>query len=243
MSWIAENRQNIILGTTVFGKAHCIMIGGKNQIKREKFFEFPNCRFWMIATERLRFWEEEPRILVKIGSHQRKQGWFTSMVLLCTSLTPSPSRSFAENGRCYTREWRLKDLDKFTETLLVYDKIAVEMTTNVRLFRDAVWPFVERADVVNTRQFKVVAESVKKTDKNDAVLLARFLEKDMLPTVHLKSRAVVELASLTRTRDTLVKQRTALKNQVNNLFTASGVKLRRERLISQKTLFFIGVTR
>lgn len=146
----------------------------------------------------------------------------------------------AGNGRCYTRDWKLKDLDKFIETLSYDDKLAVEMTTNVRLFRDAVGPHVERVDVVNTRQFKVVTESVKKTDKNDAVLLARFLDKDMLPTVHLKSKELAELASLTRTRDTLVKQRTTLKNQVNNLFAASGVKLRRERMSSQKALSEVG---
>ena len=142
----------------------------------------------------------------------------------------------AENSRCYLREWKLKDLGKFVETLATDDKIAVEMTTNVRLFHDAVYPFVERVDVVNTRQFKIVTESVKKTDRNDAVLLARFLEKDMLPTIHLKSKALAELGSLTRTRDTLVKQRTALKNQVNNLFAASGVRLKRERLSSKKAL-------
>jgi transposase len=146
----------------------------------------------------------------------------------------------AENGRCYEREWKLKELGKFVETLASDDKVAVEMTTNVRLFHDAVRPHVERVDVVNTRQFKVVADSVKKTDRNDAVQLARFLEKDMLPTVHLKPKAQADLASLTRTRDTLVKQRTALKNRVNNLFAASGVKLRRERMSSNKALSEIG---
>ncbi len=148
--------------------------------------------------------------------------------------------TLAENGRCYLREWKLKDLGKFAETLAYDDKVAVEMTTNVRLFRDAVLPHVEKVEVVNTRQFKVITESVKKTDKNDAVLLARFLAKDMLPTVHLKPKELADLASLTRTRDTLVKQRTTLKNQVNNLFAASGGKLRRERLSSNKALFEVG---
>lgn len=142
----------------------------------------------------------------------------------------------AGNGRCYTREWKLKNLSKFVGTLKYDDKVAVEMTTNVRLFHDAVRPRVERVDVVNTRQFKVITDSAKKTDKHDAVLLARFLAKDMLPTVHLKTKALAQLASLTRTRDTLVKQRTTLKNQVNNLFAASGVKLRRERSSSAKAL-------
>lgn len=141
-----------------------------------------------------------------------------------------------ENGRCDTREWKFKDLDEFIAELRGDDRVAVEMTTNVRLFHDAVQPHVARVDVVNTRQFRVVTDSVKKTDKNDAILLARFLEKDMLPTVCLKPKALAQLASLTKMRDTLVKQRTALKNEVNNLFAASGMKLGRERLSSNKAL-------
>ena len=143
----------------------------------------------------------------------------------------------AENGRCYKREWRLSDLDKFVSTLMPFDKVAVEMTTNVRLFHDAVWPHVERVDVVNTRQFKIVTESVKKTDKNDAETLARYLDKDMLPTVHLKEKRLAQIASLTRARDTLVKQRTTLKNKVNNQFAAAGIKLERERMSSNKALY------
>ncbi len=142
----------------------------------------------------------------------------------------------AENGRCYKREWRLSELGRFVKSLWLDDKVAVEMTTNVRLFHDAVLPHVERVDVVNTRQFKVITESVKKTDRNDAETLARFLDKDMLPTVHLKDRRLAQIASLTRARDTLVKQRTTLKNKVNNLFAAGGVKLERERMSSNKAL-------
>lgn len=141
-----------------------------------------------------------------------------------------------EDGKCQTREWRLKDLDGFVGTLSDDDRVAVEITTNVRLFYDAVSPHVERVYVVNTRQFRVISDSVKKTDKNDAVLLARFLDKDMLPTVYMKPKPLAQLASLTRTRDTLVKQRTVLKNQVNNLFAACGMKLGRERLSSNKAL-------
>lgn len=134
------------------------------------------------------------------------------------------------------RNWSMERLGEFTATLLPTDKVAVEMTTNVRLFHDAVAPCVERVDVVNTLQFRVVAASVKKTDKNDAEVLARFLAKDMLPTVKLKNRSTAKLASLTRTRDGLVKQRTMLKNRVNNLFAAEGICLKRERLSSAKAL-------
>ena len=140
------------------------------------------------------------------------------------------------DGKCHTREWRLKELDAFIGTLFDDDRVAVEITTNVRLFYDAVSPHIERVYVVNTRQFRVISDSVKKTDKNDAILLARFLEKDMLPTVYMKPKPLAQLASLTRTRDTFIKQRTELKNHVNNLFASSGMKLGRERLSSNKAL-------
>lgn len=135
-----------------------------------------------------------------------------------------------------TRNWSVKKLGEFAATLLPTDKVAVEMTTNVRLFYDAVSPRVERVDVVNTLQFQVISQSVKKTDKNDAEALARFLAKDMLPTVRMKSRHMAKLASLTRARDGLVKQRTRLKNRVNNLFAAVGMNLKREHLSSAKAL-------
>jgi transposase len=44
------------------------------------------------------------------------------------------------------------------------------------------------------------------------------------------------LASLTQTRDTLVKQRSALKNKINNILSARGLNLAREALSSEKKL-------
>lgn len=141
-----------------------------------------------------------------------------------------------EDGQYIIEEWMLKDVDKFAAGLSDDDCVAVEITTNVRMFHDAVLPYAGRVEIVNTRAFRVIVDSVKKTDRNDAILLARFLEKDMLPTVQLKPEGLAELASLTRVRDMLVKQRTTLKNEVNNLFAASGMKLGRERLSSNKAL-------
>lgn len=144
--------------------------------------------------------------------------------------------TLAENGREYLRGWKLGQLDRFVQGLRKDDRVAVEMTTNVRLFHDAVRPHVDRVDVVNTRKFKVITASVNKTDRNDAVRLMRFLSKDLLPTVQLKEKHLAELASLTRTRDTFVKQRTTLKNKVNNRFAARGKKIEREQMSSNKAL-------
>jgi len=141
-----------------------------------------------------------------------------------------------ENERTYLTEWELESLPKFVKKLRASDEIAVEITGNTRLFFDAVKEHVARVVVVNTTQFKVIRQSVKKTDPNDARTLALYLSKNMLPEVRMKDKEHGQLASLTQTRDTLVKLRTALKNKINNILSARGLNLPKEALSSEKRL-------
>lgn len=141
-----------------------------------------------------------------------------------------------ENGRNYLRQWRLEDLGHFVKKLRPTDEVAVEMTGNTRLFYDAVVPQVSRVVVVDTNQFRVISRSVKKTDANDARLLALYLSKGLLPEVRMKDNQHGRIASLTQTRDTLVKLRTALKNKVNNILAARGINLPKEALGSERKL-------
>jgi len=141
-----------------------------------------------------------------------------------------------ENQRTYVTEWELEDLGRFVKKLRANDEIAVEITGNTRLFFDAVVRHVARVVVVNSNQFKVICQSVKKTDSHDARALALYLSKDMLPGVRMKDREHGQLASLTQTRDTLVKLRTALKNKINNILSARGLNLAKEALSSEKKL-------
>jgi len=142
----------------------------------------------------------------------------------------------AENGREYLSEYRLEQLPQFVRKLRPTDELAVEVTGNTRLFHNAVASHVARVVVVNPTQFKLIRQSVKKTDPHDARTLAFYLSKDMLPEVRMKDTLHAQLASLTQTRDTLVKQRTALKNKVNNILSAHGINLRKESLASDVAL-------
>jgi transposase len=141
-----------------------------------------------------------------------------------------------ENGRTFVREWKLGALSQFVKKLRATDEVAVEATGNTRLFYDAVQPHVERVVVVATNQFRVITQSVKKTDANDAQLLALYLAKGLLPEVRMKEKQHGQIASLTQTRDALVKLRTALKNKVNNILSARGINLAKEALSSEKKL-------
>ncbi len=142
----------------------------------------------------------------------------------------------AENGRNYLRAWRLEELAGFCAKLRKSDEIAVEVTGNTRLFYDAVSPFVSRVAVVNPHQFKVVSDSVNKTDDNDARRLALFLSKGLLPEVRMTNKKHAQVKSLTQSRDKLVKLRTALKNKINNICSAHGINLKKEYLSSGKGL-------
>ena len=52
----------------------------------------------------------------------------------------------------------------------------------------------------------------------------------------MKEKEQAQVASLTQTRDRLVKLRTALKNKINNLLSARGIELKKEELSGEKGL-------
>ncbi|API58031.1 hypothetical protein BSL82_18830 (plasmid) [Tardibacter chloracetimidivorans] len=128
------------------------------------------------------------------------------------------------------------DMERFCLSLDADDEVAIEATGNSAWFRDQVLPCVGRVVVVNPSQFKVIRKSVKKTDRNDAAALALFLSKDMLPETRARTQDQSELASLTHTRDVLVKQRTRLLNKIHALHVRKGLKLKKESLGSKRGL-------
>jgi len=129
-----------------------------------------------------------------------------------------------------------KGLEGFKKVLKKTDELAVESTGNTGYFFRSIEGKVKRIRVVNPMQFKVISESVKKTDDEDALKIAKFLSKDMIPEVRMKSKAESQLGSLIGTRDKFVKLRTSLKNKVHNILNANGVVTKTEFLTSKKSL-------
>ncbi len=128
------------------------------------------------------------------------------------------------------------ELAQFCMSLSADDEIAVEATGNSAYFRDEVIACVGRVVVVNPDQFQVIRKSVKKTDKNDARALALFLSKDMLPETRIKSTEHAQLASVTHTRDLLVKRRTRLLNKLHALYNRHGIKTKKSKFASMRAL-------
>ena len=113
-------------------------------------------------------------------------------------------------------------------------EVAVESTGNTRYFKNRVERVGVKVRVINTLKFKVVNESVKKTDRHDARTIAEFLEVGMLPEARLCSEASEELRRLLKSRSVLVRTVVALKNQVHGLLLGYGIEIRRGSLQSKK---------
>ena len=127
-------------------------------------------------------------------------------------------------------------LEGFKKGLKKTDELAVESTGNTGHFFRAIEGKVNRIRVINPMQFKVISQSVKKTDDEDALKIARFLSKDLIPEVRMKSKEEGQLGSLIGTRDKFVKLRTSLKNKVHNILNANGIVTKTEFLTSEKSL-------
>jgi transposase len=103
-------------------------------------------------------------------------------------------------------------------------RVGVESTGNTRYFKNQMEAAGIEVTVVNPLKFKVVNESVKKTDKYDAATIAEFLEKDMLPVSRLCSQTSEQLRRLLKVRTVLVRSQVVIKNQIHALLMSEGLE-------------------
>jgi len=128
------------------------------------------------------------------------------------------------------------NLGYFKNTLKKTDELAVESTGNTAFFVREIQNKVKRVRIVNPFQFKVISSSVKKTDEKDALTIARFLSKDLIPEVRQRTEEESQAASLIGTRDKFVKLRTSMKNKIHNILNAQGIVTKLEMFTSEKGL-------
>jgi transposase len=127
-------------------------------------------------------------------------------------------------------------ITKFRDSLKKSDEVAVESTGNAGYFAREIEGKVRAVRIINPTQFKVITHSIKKTDEKDAVTIARYLSKGLIPEVRMRSKEEARIGSLIGTRDKFVKLRTAMKNKVHNILNANGIVTKKEMFSSEKQL-------
>jgi transposase len=129
-----------------------------------------------------------------------------------------------------------KGITEFKAALTKQDEVAVESTGNTSYFAREIEDKVRTVKIINPIQFKIISSSIKKTDEHDAVTIARYLSKGLIPEVRMRSKEESQIASLISTRDKFVKLRTILKNKIHNILNANGIVTKKEFLSSDKAL-------
>jgi transposase len=108
------------------------------------------------------------------------------------------------------------------------DVVTLEATSNAWHLYDLLARLVASVTVANPIQVALIAKSLVKTDRRDALTLARLLAAGMLPRVWVPPVAVRELRALGAHRRRLIKQRTQARNRLravlftHNLFPPAG---------------------
>lgn len=129
-----------------------------------------------------------------------------------------------------------RGIEAFKQSLTRDDEVAVESTGNTGYFVREINDSVKVVRIINPTQFKIISQSVKKTDENSAEIIAKYLSKGLVPEVRMRSKEEAQLASLIGTRDKFVKLRTVLKNKIHNILNANGIVTRKEIFASEKNL-------
>lgn len=132
------------------------------------------------------------------------------------------------------------DLEKFCrQRLRSDDAVALEATTNTWAVVDIVQPHVERVVISNPMRTKAIAQAKVKTDKVDAEVLAQLLRCDYLPDVWEPDATTRRLRQLTTVRESLIGDRTRVKNRIQSLLATRLIRCPYAMLFSKQGIAWL----
>lgn len=152
-----------------------------------------------------------------------------------------------EDERKEMQTFRLeeKSLKEFYETLTYDTYVLIEATINTFKFAQNIEDKVKEVIVSNTYQLKLISFTNKKTDKVDALKLARILKMQILSREEQIGRVVIppdviqSLRALFSTYNLMSKQKTALKNRIHSLFKQNLMPLKTVEIFSKRKREFL----
>jgi transposase len=96
-------------------------------------------------------------------------------------------------------------------------KVAVEATASYLWFVELVESLAEKVVLVNPKKFRVIAESTKKTDRQDAQLLAEYLARDELPESYMPTPRQRQHRALVRHRQYIRGRMTSVRCKIRRI--------------------------
>jgi len=105
------------------------------------------------------------------------------------------------------------------------EKVVMEVCSIAGWIVDITTALGKNTEVANTSHDAWRWKNVKKkTDKEDALKLAKLSAMKQIPTVHMPPKKVREKRSLIKYRQRLVKHKTSIQNSIRAIFSGQGIK-------------------
>ena len=124
----------------------------------------------------------------------------------------------------------------FMKKYTIDTEIAVETSTAgkyvIHLLRD----HGLHVHLANSKELKLIWKSKKKTDKNDARILARLLRSGDLPESYLPTKEIDDMRTMIRYRRSLGENITAIKNRVHAVLTRNGISISSSDIFGRRSL-------
>ena len=133
-----------------------------------------------------------------------------------------------QDGKIVKESYVKTDRESFSSLLGEYPGSSIVMEASSTI--DRIAPYVEEYSsditVAHPMKLKVISQSMKKTDRNDAHILLELNRLGYVPESYLPSVDIRRSRDLCRNRAFLVKQRTAVKNRIRDQAYRLGIDFR-----------------
>lgn len=114
------------------------------------------------------------------------------------------------------------------------DTVTLEVSNGSWEIHDRLKQHTKKVHVANGNKLKIISRSSVKTDKRDAIVLARLTSANILPTIWVPPTAVRELRSLIAQRKNHIKSRTRVKNRMHGILMRRHIQRPMENVFSDK---------
>jgi len=113
---------------------------------------------------------------------------------------------------------------------------AVEASTKGIFVYDCLHSMNINIKVANPIKMRLIAESGKKTDREDASIIADYLRTNMLPLCYMPNKEDREIRDMVRHRKNMVNTRTVIKNKMRAILAREGIDLPYSDILGNKSL-------
>ena len=137
-------------------------------------------------------------------------------------------------------EYKMDNIEKnWTAFMKKYPEdteIAVETSTTGKYVAHMLRDNRFHLHLANSKELKLIFKSKKKTDKNDARILAKLLRTGDLPESYLPTKEIDDMRTMIRYRRSLGEDITAIKNRVHAILTRNGISITASDIFGKRSL-------